>query len=176
MTDTPKVGYMRLTNDTNSTYHRVLERWDGERWVRMSDVYQDIRDERAHQDTKFGPVRTMPLTEWVCVLTEEVGEAAEAVHELEQGRPDNVTSWWGALRDELVQVAATAVNMIEHMDRGDLRGSAEVEAVCGKAWERWAASGYPPISWYLAEVANTGGDNVTIGQAVEYHQQRRRQQ
>ena len=85
---------------------------------RADRIYADIGAERIRQDDKFGRVRDMELTEWVCVLTEEVGEVAKAVHEAAQQR----ISWEGgrtATRAELVQVAAVAVNIIEHMDRGD---------------------------------------------------------
>ena len=73
-------------------------------------VLDDVLLERQRQDAKFGPVRGMDLCEWMCVLMEEVGEAAGAVHET-VGR-DNI-------RKELIQVAAVAVNIVEHMDRGD---------------------------------------------------------
>ena len=109
----------------------------------LAKIFADVVSERGYQDVKFGPVRNMPITEWVCVLKEEVGEAQEeyldlmlgillnalgaaagrasqAVHETEQGRVTAERYGRAAIRKELIQTAAVAVNIIEHMDRGEL--------------------------------------------------------
>lgn len=70
-----------------------------------------IIDERTRQDEKWG-LQRHSWPEWIAILTEEVGEAAHAAVE-ERWRP---TGDLGALRTELVQVAAVAVQMIEHID------------------------------------------------------------
>ena len=109
----------------------------------LAKILADVASERGYQDVKFGPVRNMKITEWICVLDEEVGEAqeayldlmlgvllnalgaaagraSEAVHDTEQGRTTAERYGRAAIRKELIQSAAVAVNIIEHMDRGDL--------------------------------------------------------
>ena len=107
-------------------------------------IMNELRAERTRQDAKFGPIRDMDLCEWVCVLTEEIGEAAEAhadmlmaglmdvmtaaggrlaqaVHETVGERTDATRFGIDAVRKELVQVAAVAVNIIRHIDDGHIR-------------------------------------------------------
>ena len=71
--------------------------------------------EREAQTVRWG-VQRHSWPEWLTILTEEVGEAASAANH----------AWWSPgsdgedrltpLRDELVQVAAVAVAIIEHID------------------------------------------------------------
>ena len=73
--------------------------------MERAELYAEIEAERQRQDAKHGPVhrdRQMPV-----ILMEEVGEAARAVLEDDPAR----------LREELVQVAAVAVQWIEQVDR-----------------------------------------------------------
>lgn len=64
--------------------------------------------ERRRQDTKWGVQDHLP-EKWITILMEEVGEAAHG--RLEGDRLN--------YREELVQVAAVAVAMIESLDRGN---------------------------------------------------------
>lgn len=67
-----------------------------------------IRDEREKQDDKWGEQNHHPL-KWMSILMEEVGEASKAILE-----EDNVN-----YVDELIQVAAVVVAMIESHQRGN---------------------------------------------------------
>ncbi len=66
---------------------------------------EHVYNERVRQDTIFG-AQEHDLEEWYTILGEEVGEVAMAI--LEQDY-DN-------LKDELIQVAAVCIAMIEDID------------------------------------------------------------
>lgn len=75
-------------------------------------VYADVLAERQRQDAKWGAVRYHTWPEWITILTEEVGETAqEALNAHFNGKPVD------DLRAELVQVAAVAACIVEHIDR-----------------------------------------------------------
>lgn len=78
-------------------------------------VLDEVRVERERQDRKWGSQRTLPLAVWHTILSEEVGECAEA--SLENDR--------AGLREELVQVAAVAVATIEALDQETSSAAAE---------------------------------------------------
>ena len=82
----------------------------------MDDVVAEIERARA----KFGDQTGRTDPEWLSIVTEELGEAAQVINERMLGnRPlDN------ALRDELVQIAASAVRWIMVLD----------------AWQEWNRS------------------------------------
>lgn len=77
-----------------------------------ADDLQELCEERACQDTKWGEQNHGPLI-WLPILTEEVGEIAKEILE-RQFREDKST---GHLRAELVQVAAVALAWVECLDR-----------------------------------------------------------
>lgn len=89
----------------------------------MQIVSLDVVDERIRQHAIWG-VQRHSWPEWISILTEEVGEAAQACNVLywangaSEGQRDGVRH---ALRIELVQVAAVAVAIVEHID--ELRGA-----------------------------------------------------
>src|SRR5690606_24426312 len=77
----------------------------------LGRIFADIVAERLRQDEKWGPQRhEWPI--WSAILTEETGEVAEA----------SLRALWGQdatldhLREELIQVAAVAVHIVEHID------------------------------------------------------------
>ena len=72
----------------------------------LAYIWMRVRLERKRQDEKFGDQSGLPRERMVCALVEEVGEVAEAV--LANGKPRS-------LEAELVQVAALAVQMLEHL-------------------------------------------------------------
>ena len=72
----------------------------------MEEILQQIRKERTQQDAKWGVQNHHPY-KWGAILSEEVGEDFRAVLE---GDVNNY-------REELIQVAAVAVAMIECIDR-----------------------------------------------------------
>lgn len=77
-------------------------------------IYRDIDEERERQERKWGPqLHSWPV--WAAILAEEAGEVAEAclqAHWQEAGGLEH-------LREELVQAAAVAVQMLEKLDSGD---------------------------------------------------------
>lgn len=76
---------------------------------------RDVRDERARQDERWGVQAHHPLA-WLAILAEEFGEVAQLVTEgcvPPEGRLER-----GALRGELIQVAAVAGAWVEAIDRG----------------------------------------------------------
>lgn len=72
-----------------------------------------ISAERDRQDAKWGSDRRLDWTLWSTILTEEVGEVAEACLD-QQFKPH--TKHLIALQAELVQVAAVAIAAIEHTE------------------------------------------------------------
>jgi NTP pyrophosphatase (non-canonical NTP hydrolase) len=91
----------------------------------LVDVLHSVRNERYCQDRLWGPSEIRP-TPTLAVLVEEVGEVAEAIQDYLRARADENIPISGEheyihfLRDELVQVAAVAVAMVEGIDRGDV--------------------------------------------------------
>jgi len=78
------------------------------------DIFNEIDRERQRQDAKWGfPRNDLGVTDWATILTEEVGEVAEAalMFQFEQAPVD-------PLIKELIHVAAVAVSAIEHYGRG----------------------------------------------------------
>lgn len=82
------------------------------------DALDDINDERDRQDAKWG-VQNHPASVWLTVLTEEVGELAEAVLVV-RGEPRDLTMSQAIadMRKEAVQSAAVAMAFVEWIDRG----------------------------------------------------------
>ena len=74
-------------------------------------VLRDVTDERKRQHELWG-VQRLDWPVWIAVLTEETGESAEAALEA-HFNPDKSLAH---LREELVQVAAVAVAIVEHID------------------------------------------------------------
>jgi len=72
----------------------------------LTDVTIDVEDEVAYQLIKWGEQTRTPGL-WSLILTEEMGEAAK---EALENNPQ-------ALRAELLQVAAVAVNWVMQLDR-----------------------------------------------------------
>ena len=85
----------------------------------VSPVNVDIVLERQRQNAKWG-VQRHSWPEWMTVLGEEYGEACQAALRLRFGEDndqrDRYLSRLEHLRTELVQIAAVAVAIIEHID------------------------------------------------------------
>lgn len=73
--------------------------------VATQGILDQIYLERERQDEKWGP-QDHTLEGWYTILGEEVGEVAMAILE----------EWHTNVREELVQVAAVCVAMIEDID------------------------------------------------------------
>ena len=77
----------------------------------MENVIAEVNEERGKQNDKWGE-QNHSSEWWLAILSEEVGEAAQAVlHDKFGGRAA------GTLRCELIQLAAIAVAWIECLDR-----------------------------------------------------------
>lgn len=82
-----------------------------------TDVLQWILDERGKQDEKWGEQNHEPFT-WLAVLMEEVGEVNQDALKAFFDSPEHKNKHLAACREELIQVAAVAVAMIESIERG----------------------------------------------------------
>ena len=80
----------------------------------MEDVLNQIRAERERQNKKWGE-QNHDDYRWLAILTEEVGELAQAILHDEFGG-----SHAGTAKTELVHVAAVAVQWLECMERRQL--------------------------------------------------------
>ena len=84
-----------MTNYYKQEYRETLE-----------DILQKIIEERKRQDDKWGE-QNHEAYKWLAILGEEVGEVNKAVLENDQKN----------IREELIQIAATAVAMYESLER-----------------------------------------------------------
>jgi NTP pyrophosphatase (non-canonical NTP hydrolase) len=75
----------------------------------------DVGIERARQDEKWGSQSGNHDFEWMSILAEEIGEAAQATNEA-NFKSGSTPGDFTQLRAELVQVAAVAVAWIEAID------------------------------------------------------------
>lgn len=83
--------------------------------VTTDRVLSEVLAERIAQDAKWGEQNWHDF-EGISVLTEEVGEAAQAANEA-NFRSGKTPGDYSLLRAELIQVAAVAVNHVEIIDR-----------------------------------------------------------
>ena len=74
--------------------------------MKKEDIVKLILSERNKQDVKWGE-QNHDIYKWLAILGEEVGEVNKAALE----------DQYDEVIDELVQVAAVAVAMIESLDR-----------------------------------------------------------
>lgn len=85
----------------------------------MTVAVDEAVAERVRQDARWGrefPGR--PHSHWLAILTEEVGEAAEAVCQTEIPSPEQDQKTRADLYREVVQVAAVALSWLEHGEWG----------------------------------------------------------
>lgn len=80
-----------------------------------STALQSVMQEMQAQDKKWGADRDHDLSDWNLILTEEIGELAEAILHLKFGGEKKY-----GLRKEAMQVAAVALQIIEYIDRNDI--------------------------------------------------------
>jgi NTP pyrophosphatase (non-canonical NTP hydrolase) len=79
--------------------------------IKREQAIQRIIKERDRQDAKWGfPQHNTPF-EWLSILTEEVGELAEALNNALLGGDGDLEH----AMVEAVQVAAVAVSIVEHL-------------------------------------------------------------
>lgn len=75
-------------------------------------LMSEIDNAAADANDKHGHDRDLPYSEWACILMEEVGEVAAAINDC-----DGYPRGSDAIRAELLQVAGTAANFIDALDR-----------------------------------------------------------
>lgn len=94
----------------------------------MDKIFNEIRFERERQNEKWGEQNHSPI-EWIGILTEEVGEASKEAVDFhfadKKGYVPEMVRYekWNSstkYREELIQVAAVAVQMIECLDRNGI--------------------------------------------------------
>lgn len=94
-------------NDENFYYGSVTNKLEGN-IMKTSDILKEVNLERDKQDQKWGE-QNHDGFKWLAILGEEVGECNKAFLE---GDLKN-------FREELIQVAAVAVAIIESIDRAE---------------------------------------------------------
>lgn len=80
-------------------------------------VLMDVVTERLAQDRKWGRQDHKPPV-WLAILTEEVGELAEAILFHHSGGDERNHTHSTSMRAEAVQIAAVAVQFVHWLDRG----------------------------------------------------------
>jgi NTP pyrophosphatase (non-canonical NTP hydrolase) len=81
------------------------------------NIYIEVMSEQIKQVEKHGEQNHPPFT-YLSILTEEVGEAAQAANDAYDFVNDKFTiRKLTKYRNELIQVAAVAVSMVEVLDR-----------------------------------------------------------
>ena len=88
----------------------------------LAGALANIVAERQKQDAKWGQQDHHPVY-WTGILAEELGEVAKGSIELDGKSAGGDSEQFHAimeLREEVVQIAAVAVAMIECIDRGEL--------------------------------------------------------
>jgi NTP pyrophosphatase (non-canonical NTP hydrolase) len=86
-----------------------------ERYLQEEAVFDAITDERRRQVEKFGDQSGNPDERWLTILTEEVGEIAEAVLDYDSARLNAPAAFAAGLhlKEEITQAAAVLVAWLE---------------------------------------------------------------
>lgn len=80
-------------------------------------VLQEVAQERLRQCRRWG-IERWKSSQWLAILGEEYGEVCRAVYEIElMPTLEGGERWKENYREELIQVAAVAVAMIECFDK-----------------------------------------------------------
>ena len=82
----------------------------------MEAIFNEIRQERQRQDAKWGVQNHNPI-EWIAILAEEFGEASKEALEAHFKEFYHDSNQLARYREEVIQVAAVAVAMVECLDR-----------------------------------------------------------
>lgn len=111
--------FRSFSNDAAEDFIARIELSDFKWMVYKASIYDEVHKERGRQNILWGKQHHTPEM-WMTILMEEVGEAAKEVFE---GRiltkPGEKMGNKKLLRDELIQVAAVAVAIIEDLDDED---------------------------------------------------------
>lgn len=102
---------------------------------KIEEVLKEVKSERFRQNKKWGEQNHKPI-EWIAILGEEFGEVSKEALEYHFKHPVLDTEGEKAIemvqdiaqksrlknyRMELIQVAAVAVQMVESLDRNELK-------------------------------------------------------
>lgn len=101
---------------------QMTAQWSGGAHGHAIRALREVQEERQRQDAKWGE-QNHDDYRWLAILTEEVGELAQAMLHSQFGGEHA-----GTERVELVQVAAVAVQWLECMARRETAVSQEVAA------------------------------------------------
>lgn len=126
----------------------------------MDNIFEDIRQERELQDSKWGQQDHDPFI-WLAILGEEVGEVNKAV--LENFWDDDEMENY---REELVQVAAVCVAAIESYDRQN--DPKEYTGVTKNEFLELGVDGWLESETGKTYEVITDKDNVYIGYAMDW--------
>lgn len=85
--------------------------------ARTPAILQEVLQERERQQVKWGEQDHDPAI-WLMILGEEVGEVNNAALEHLMGNLPDLSAY----REELIQVAAVAVQAVENLDRRKAEG------------------------------------------------------
>ena len=96
--------------DINATMNAYAERMNHA--YRSKGLTQLVQKELQAQHHRYGYPQPWNLNKWAVILGEEYGEVCKGVYEL-KGDDSEALS---ALKGELIQVAAVALNMILHLE------------------------------------------------------------
>ena len=124
-------GITLTQTEVSDIIHEVHEVSEPELSDKKSEIIKEILEERKFQDKKWGVQNHSPM-EWCPILVEEVGEVNKAA--LQSHFKEKIPNVFGErptggspkerreyhekrYREELIQVAAVALSMIECFDR-----------------------------------------------------------
>lgn len=88
--------------------------------IAMAVYLTRIRNERSKQNLKWGYPQKNSCLEWSAILAEETGEAIKELNNLPYKK--DATN----LRLELIQVAAVAISILQHLDEGEIKDGKEL--------------------------------------------------
>lgn len=88
-------------------------------------IYRNITDERIRQNVKWcngsrTGVQRHNIDRWNLILGEERGEVEQAILDVDYAGNKDVDARMAHLREELIQVAAVAVAILERIDEADV--------------------------------------------------------
>lgn len=91
--------------------------------IELANVLEEVDAERQRQDEKWGEQNHVPV-EWIAVLGEEFGEVCQDALKYHFGDKELLgDKYLRQYRQELIQVAAVAVAMVECLDRRKWEGT-----------------------------------------------------
>lgn len=99
-------------------------------FIKLWNILTEVRHERVRQNGLFGEQNHEPLI-WLGILAEEFGEAAREANDIhfKNYKKHSEAELLDRYREELVQVAAVSVAMIECLDRNRNKGDQDESGI-----------------------------------------------